>query len=191
MTTTDLEPTEAPPYVPVASCSLGIVPASLDGALVQKSSLLTERGEHETRIELNGVSMHTYETGPAEIAAAFRRLADRIEAAHNLNPAVDVSLVDQLEAINAVVGDKTETIEIGPFFGRYLTVTAEDLMVRAEQVIDLMRQVQDAVLDARQERLDAERHDCWCGTRLEADEVTCGADRCQRTEAQDRMGLIP
>lgn len=69
-------------FVIPALTSLGINADTIDAAQVRVTHLLTEAGEQETVIEFVGLKMQTYETGPAEIAAAFRRLADRIEEAH-------------------------------------------------------------------------------------------------------------
>lgn len=92
-----------------------------------------------------------------------------------------------------VVSRELERIDIGhagPLFGRYLRVQAPDLVEWAVGLHRLADRVITAICDARDEALDAERHDCWCGTRLEPDEVTCGASRCERAELLNEQGRL-
>jgi hypothetical protein len=88
----------------------------------------------------------------------------------------------RLEAVDVtLIGDVLESIDIGPNGDTYYRVTARNLLH------DL---AEEAVLDARQERLDAERHVCpGCPTLLEPDEDTCGAARCNAEWAMDCAGL--
>jgi hypothetical protein len=103
----------------------------------------------------------------------------------------DGALIEVLEATNAVIGDNVESVEVGPIAGRSLVLTAPDLLVSFDAVKRLIDQAEVAVMDARQDRADAERHECYCGVRLEADELTCGSSRCEREFAMDASGLIP
>lgn len=99
---------------------------------------------------------------------------------------LDADVIDHLEATNCViVADTTERIEVGPFDGRYLIVQAPDLVAAADALRRLADRIIDVALDARTEKLEADRHNCLCGARLEADECTCGAARCEREYALD------
>lgn len=82
-------------------------------------------------------------------------------------------------------GETSESIDVGPFDGTYYRLNAPDLVVAVDAARALLDQIEAAVLDARQERMDAERHDCSCGVRLEIDEPTCGSAICGRRYAQE------
>ena len=103
--------------------------------------------------------------------------------------------LDDIEATDAVIiSDKLESVDVGgggALHGVYLRITGPDLIAAADGLRRLADRIIDAVLDARQDKADAERHDCWCGVRLEADETTCGARACDRNHADDMAGLIP
>lgn len=93
-----------------------------------------------------------------------------------------------LEITDYEAGEGVERISVGhagPLFGKYLIGEAPDLVLVAEGLRRLADRLIDAVLDGRQELLEEQRHDCYCGTTLEADEVTCGATRCDRSYVQD------
>lgn len=104
-----------------------------------------------------------------------------------------ISVLDELataEATDAVIGE-VETVDVGPFNGHYFRISAADLVIAVDDARRVLTEIEAAVLDARQDKADAERHDCWCGVRLEADETTCGAKACDRNHADDMAGLIP
>lgn len=90
--------------------------------------------------------------------------------------------IDNLDIADpTIVSDTLEHVDIGgagPLFGRYLRVEADDLVEVADALRRLADRIIVAVIDARDEKLDAERHDCFCGVRLEPDEVTCGSAVC-------------
>jgi hypothetical protein len=92
--------------------------------------------------------------------------------------------IDELDVFDSeVLSDTCERVSIGgagPLFGRYLRVETNDLVDVAQALHRLADRIMDTTFDAREEKLEAERHDCYCGTRLEADEVTCGATLCDR-----------
>ncbi len=99
--------------------------------------------------------------------------------------------ITDMEATDVVlIGDKVEQIDIGGGgvlgVGTYLRVTAPDLVVAADALKRLADEIIHAVIDARQDRLDAEAHNCHCGVRLEADEEDCGSQLCRRRSAQER-----
>lgn len=102
---------------------------------------------------------------------------------------------DELAALEAtdvtLIGEALETVDIGPLGGIYYRVAAPDLMVAIDDARKLLNQAEEAVLDARQARIEAERHRCYCDALLDADEETCGSVRCGREYALDRQGLIP
>lgn len=78
-----------------------------------------------------------------------------------------------------LIGQTTEEITV--IIGGYeLRLRSTDLVAAVAGLDDLKHAVTMAVLDARQEQAEAERHNCDCGTRLEADEITCGAPACNR-----------
>lgn len=97
------------------------------------------------------------------------------------------------EAVDVtLIGDAMETVDVGPFNGVYFRVAADDLVVAVDQARRVLDELEAAVLDARQDRMEAQRHECpGCPTRLDPDEVTCGAAYCNRIYAQDCAGLIP
>lgn len=102
--------------------------------------------------------------------------------------------ITDLDVADAVIVGELEQVDIGGagvLTGTYLRVTGPDLVVAAEALRRLADRIIDAVLDARQERIEAEQHECYCGARLDPDEITCGALRCQREWRDDRQGLIP
>lgn len=92
--------------------------------------------------------------------------------------------IDELDVCNPeIVSDTCERIEVGhagPLFGRYLRIEANDLVDVAGALHRLADRITHATFDARDEKLEAERHDCYCGTRLERDEITCGAEPCNQ-----------
>jgi hypothetical protein len=97
----------------------------------------------------------------------------------------------RLEAVDVtLIGDVLESIDIGPNGDTYYRVTARNLLHEIAMARCLLDLAEEAVLDARQERLDAERHVCpGCPTLLEPDEDTCGAARCNAEWAMDCAGL--
>jgi hypothetical protein len=102
--------------------------------------------------------------------------------------------IDDLDIADPeIVSDVLERLDIGgagPLHGRYWRVEAPDLVEVATALHRLADRIVDAILNARQDKLDAERHDCWCGTRLDPDEITCGAARCNQAERYDRDGRL-
>ena len=105
----------------------------------------------------------------------------------------DIADLDVADAV--VVSDRLEQVDIGGggvLHGRYLRFSGEDLVVAAEELRRLADRIIDAVLDARQARMDAQRHECpGCPTLIDPDENTCGAASCERIWAMDCAGLIP
>lgn len=102
--------------------------------------------------------------------------------------------VDDLDVCDSETGGDTERIAVGhagPLFGRYLIIEAPDLVEWTDAMRRVLDRIVDATLNARQDQLDAERHQCWCGCMLEPDEMTCGATRCNRAMVADSMGLVP
>lgn len=94
------------------------------------------------------------------------------------------------EAVDVtLLGQTMETVDIGPFDGCYFRVSAFDLVVEIDNLRRLLDQAEEAVLDARQERMMADRRRCYCGALLDIDEPTCGALRCSRELALDGSGL--
>lgn len=97
--------------------------------------------------------------------------------------------IDDLDVCNPEIASATcERIDIGhagPLFGRYLRVEANDLVEVAHALHSLADRISSVIFDARDEKLEAERHDCFCGTRLEPDESTCGAETCNRRAAAE------
>lgn len=101
--------------------------------------------------------------------------------------------IADIEATDAVIlSEHLEQIDVGgagPLHGVYLRLSAPDLVAVAEELRRLSDRIIDAVLDARQDRLDAQRHVCpGCPTMLEPDEVTCGDRRCEAEHARDCAG---
>lgn len=101
-----------------------------------------------------------------------------------------------LEAVDTViVSDTCEQIDIGgagPLADVYLRLTSPDPLVTLDGLRRLIDRAEAAVLDARQDRADAERHECpGCPVLLEPDEDTCGSARCDQVLALDMAGLIP
>lgn len=99
--------------------------------------------------------------------------------------AIFPATLDVLEAVDVDLTEHHETVDVGPIDGRYLRFMAPDLLVAVDQARRVLGLIEDAVLDARQEAMEAERHDCPCGTRLEADEISCGSPRCDHLVAQE------
>lgn len=98
---------------------------------------------------------------------------------------LDAAIFDGLEATNPTTGD-VETVEIGPLFGRYLTLSAPDLLVSLDALKRLADEAQVAVMDARQEAVEAERQSChYCDT---PHSVEPGADTCGRADCERRFG---
>jgi len=87
--------------------------------------------------------------------------------------------VDALEAVDANIKNDNETVDVGPFGTTYLRLTGTDLVAFADALRLLSDRIIDTVMEARQERVDAERHRCECGALLDADEDDCGAARCR------------
>jgi hypothetical protein len=114
---------------------------------------------------------------------------------HDTITLVPLPVPDELATSEAtdvtLLGEAVETVDVGPFAGCYFRVVAVDLVVAVDQARRLLDEIERVVLDARQDRADAERHRCYCDLPLEVDELTCGASRCQREWALDRQGLIP
>lgn len=98
----------------------------------------------------------------------------------------DADLLAGMEATNATTGNH-ETVEIGPMFGRYLSLSAPDLLVSLDALKRLIDQAEVAVMDARQEALELERTACPgdCGTLIDPDEDFCGSRLCARRIAND------
>lgn len=101
--------------------------------------------------------------------------------------------IDDLDVNDAEVSAEMERVDIGgagPLHGRYLRVEATDLVDVAQALHRLADRIMDVTFDAREDALEATRHDCWCGTRLEADEITCGAARCNWAELLNEDGRL-
>lgn len=71
-------------HIPSAQTpTLPVVPATFDDAEVRATRLSVGDGPgRETVVVFRGVIFQTWRTTPAEFAAGLRRLADRVEAAH-------------------------------------------------------------------------------------------------------------
>jgi hypothetical protein len=94
------------------------------------------------------------------------------------------------EVTNAEAGEKHETVEVGPIAGTYLRLRAPDILVAVKNLEDLLDRVADAVMDARHDKMMAERRRCpGCPALIDPDEQTCGDPRCDRELAQDTAGL--
>lgn len=106
-------------------------------------------------------------------------------AAGDIPVPFDADLLAGLEATNATTGNH-ETVEIGPLFGRYLVLSAPDLLASLDELKRLIDKAEAAVLDARQDQADAARHACDCGTLIDPDEDHCGSIRCARRLADER-----
>lgn len=120
-------------------------------------------------------------------------MSSTIEA---ITTTVAFGVPDELAAAEAVdvtlIGDTLESVDVGPFAGVYYRVSAANLVHAVAVCRALLDEIESAVFDARQERLDAERHVCpGCPTLLEPDENTCGSARCEREWAMDCAGLVP
>lgn len=104
----------------------------------------------------------------------------------------DFSDLDVADAI--CISDTLEQVDIGGgLLGtRYLRFSGPDLVAAIDALRRVLDRAQDAVLDARQARIDAERQECpGCRTLIEPDENTCGAAACEREWALDMAGLVP
>lgn len=96
-----------------------------------------------------------------------------------------------MEATDAeVFDDGTEQVDVGgggllPM--AYLRFRGENLVAAADALKRLADQIIDAVMDARQEKLDAERRCCpYClVVKIEPDEDYCGSIDCGRLLDQD------
>lgn len=97
--------------------------------------------------------------------------------------------ISDMEATDCVIVSETlEQIDIGgagPLHRAYVRLSAPDLVVALTALKNLCDDAINAVLDARQDRAEAERHDCLCGVRLEADELTCRQPACNRRYLQE------
>lgn len=101
----------------------------------------------------------------------------------------DMEITDAL-----IINDTLEQIDIGGrgvLQGVYLRISGPDLVCAFEELRRKCDEAIHQIMDARQDRLDAERHHCWCNTLLEPDEVDCGAQACRHYTAQDAQGLVP
>lgn len=95
----------------------------------------------------------------------------------------DAAIFTGLEATDPVLDGDVERVEVGPLFGRYCILEGPDLVVAADELIELLRKVQDVVMDARQEAVEAERQTChYCGAphSVEPGMDTCGRADCER-----------
>lgn len=96
-----------------------------------------------------------------------------------------------VEAVDVTLGDVMETIDIGPFIvgpfvDVYYRASAPDLLVEIDRARRILNAAEDAVLEARQVRMDAQRRECpGCHTLLDEAEQTCGDARCERVYAED------
>lgn len=111
--------------------------------------------------------------------------------------AVPAELLDRaLEAADATIERDAETVAVGPFGDvTYYRVSAPDLVVAVDEARRLLDEIEAAVLDARQDKIDAERHQCaFCSTLIDGDMETCGHSVCDRRLAAERyydaLGLI-
>lgn len=101
--------------------------------------------------------------------------------------------LDHLDVADAtVVSDRLEQVDVGGggvLHGVYLRLSGPDLVAAADALHRLADRIIDAVLDARQDRMEAQRHECpGCRTLLEPDETTCGRRACEREWAmEDRL----
>lgn len=93
----------------------------------------------------------------------------------------------QMEATDAEIGQSHESIDVGPLpDGSYVRLLAPDLVVRVDEARRLFDRIEEAVLDARHDKMMAERHVCpGCPTMLDPEEITCGAPACNRELAMD------
>lgn len=95
---------------------------------------------------------------------------------------IPLAVPDELATAEAtdvtLIGEAMETVDVGPFDGAYIRLCATDLVVAVDQARRLLDQIEEAVLDARQERTEAEQHECYCGVRLDPEEACCGARSC-------------
>lgn len=81
MTITDPSTTEV--FIPEARTTLCVVPESFDTAEVDASFIQADSEHPTVVVELHGMKMQTFRCDPVIVAAAMRRLANRIEqAAH-------------------------------------------------------------------------------------------------------------
>lgn len=93
---------------------------------------------------------------------------------------LDLDDVDGLEVCNVDIGDTAEAFELGPFAGnRYLRIRGTDLIAVAAQLRRLADDLTTHTFDER----DARMPRCQCGARIQPDETTCGARRCDYLEA--------
>lgn len=105
-------------------------------------------------------------------------MSDTITIAPAIIP-LDIEDAAGLEAVNPECGDRYEVVEVGPFAGNhYLRIRSTDLVVLAAELRRLADDIETGCFDERDRKADAERHDCYCSTRLEPDEPHCGARRC-------------
>lgn len=108
---------------------------------------------------------------------------------------LDLTDIDGLEVCNTEAGQRYECSELGPFTGnRYLRIRCADNVVLAAKLRRLADDLQDATFDERERKIEAERHDCFCGTRLDPGDDTCGRSACVRQfeaeVAYDALGLL-
>lgn len=121
--------------------------------------------------------------------------ADPVLPAPVLIPLDAPSDASTLEVCNVEVGDCFEAAEIGPYAGnRYTRIRARDLLLYAYEQRRLADDLITAVLDERDRKAEADRHDCICGVRLDPDDAHCGAERCrrhvEREAAYESLGLL-
>lgn len=105
-----------------------------------------------------------------------RMLAEAQGATAPVLVPLDVHDVDGLEVCNTEVGDRYESFELGPYAGnRYLRIRSRDNVVLAAVFRRLADDLEQQTFDER----DRVAKRCICGARIDADEDTCGAARCE------------
>lgn len=106
---------------------------------------------------------------------------------------VDARSTDNLEATDAtILTEDHESVDVGPFtsplgFDYYKRLTGSDLVAWVDACRRVLTEIEAVVLDARQDKADAERSTCpWCSTLIEADEDFCGSATCARQMDAER-----
>lgn len=106
-----------------------------------------------------------------------------------------VTDIDGLEVTNVECGKRHEAFELGPDYrNQYVRICSPDNAALAAKLRALADDLLDATMDERERQAEAERHDCFCGVRLDPDDDTCGSVICLRKADAERyydsLGLI-
>lgn len=109
---------------------------------------------------------------------------------------LDPSVIDLTEMLRAIVDGRanvvevqtsaaqhdgdTETLIFGVAGDRYqrFSITDRDLLNMLAEVRCFVSTLDVDIVEARQQAVEAEQHDCPCGLRLDPDEEVCGASSC-------------